>query len=158
MPQKALSHPALSFLEAKTLTEEPGFKYMWKKNPSPACAWSYPACHLPGEKQQWLCKQKAVFSGLLKSPALPARLSIKGKRRHFRSFPKKARSLLSSRASLGLFISADFPARLAELGRPGGTLAESPCWVTHAHTSWERGLASTYCTFQLWFMPPQESK
>lgn len=71
-------------------------------------------------------QQTAVGSGPLQSPALPARILIQRKRWCFRSFPKKAWSLLGSRASLGLFLSTDFPACLAELGRPGGTLAESP--------------------------------
>lgn len=100
---------------------------MCKRNPSPACAGGYPARHLPGEEEQWPCEQRAELSGVLQSPALPTRLLIKRKRRRFRSFPKKARSLLGSCASLGIFLSADFPARLTQPGRPGGTLAESPC-------------------------------
>lgn len=72
------------FSISKNSYKEPGFKYMWKKNPSPACTWSYPACHLPGEKQQWLCKQKAVFSRLLKSPAID-----QGKTSAFQKLPQK---------------------------------------------------------------------
>lgn len=100
---------------------------MCRRNPSPARAQGYPARHLPGENQQWPCEQRADFSGLLQSPALPTRLLIKRKRWRFRSFPKKAQSLLGSCASPGIFLSADFPACLTQPGRPGGTLAESPC-------------------------------
>lgn len=102
---------------------------MWKRNPSPARSRGYPARHPPGEEQQRPCEQRAETPSLLQSPALPTRLLIKRKRRRFRSFPKKARSLLGSCASPGIFffLSADFPACLTQPGRPGGTLAESPC-------------------------------
>lgn len=76
---------------------------MWKRNPSPARARGYPARHPPGEEQQRPCEQRAETPSLLQSPALPTRLLIKRKRRRFRSFPKKARSLLGSCASPGIF-------------------------------------------------------
>lgn len=81
---------------------------MWKRNPSPACARGYLARHPPGEEQQWPCEQRAEPSALLQSPALPPRLLIKRKRRRFRSFPKKARSLLGSCASPGIFFIRGF--------------------------------------------------
>lgn len=109
------------FYKQKLLQKSPALNICGRKIlPLPAPGVTQPVT-FPERNSSDCASRKLYFLDCLK-----ALLSIKGKRRHFRSFPKKARSLLSSRASLGLFISADFLARLAELGRPGGTLAESP--------------------------------